>query len=187
MERNINRKIDTHNQEYKEFIKGQFIELDSFVSEYLGSSSNAFEIIHTQILNRLQKCYDHKKMGLTKEDFQKRKRIKNVVSLCERCCACRANSEQCTRRKRDGSEFCGTHVKGTPHGVIKDNGDVPTVGKKTSVWAQDIKGIMYHIDDIGNVYKAEDVMKNTNNPGIIANYTTKDVGGETEYTLSNYH
>ena len=51
MERNINRKIDTHNQEYKEFIKGQFIELDSFVSEYLGSSSNAFEIIHRQILN----------------------------------------------------------------------------------------------------------------------------------------
>ena len=183
MERNINRKIDTHNQEYKEFIKSQFIELNTFVSNHLGKSSQAFETIHTQLLNRLQKCYDYKNVGLTKEDFKKIKRIKNVVSLCERCCACRANSEQCTRRKREGSEFCGTHIKGTPHGIIKDNGEVPIIGKKNSVWAQDIKGIMYHIDDSGNVYKAEDVMKNVSNPDIIANYSTKTVNGEIEYLL----
>ena len=186
MEKNINRKIDNHSQDYKEYIKSQFIELDTFVAENLGRSSNAFGIIHSEILNKLQKCYDYKKIGLTKEDFQKRKRIKNVVSLCERCCACRANNEQCTRRKRDGSEFCGTHIKGTPHGVIKENNETSVTYKKNNVWTQDIKGIMYHIDDNGNVYKAEDVMKNTPNPNIIAKYTTKDKDGELEYILSNY-
>ena len=48
----------------------------------------------------------------------KRKRVKNVVHLSDRCCAKRANGEQCTRRRKDTTtEYCGTHLKGTPHGI----------------------------------------------------------------------
>jgi len=38
------------------------------------------------------------------------------------------------------------------------------------VWAQDIKGIIYHLDKNGNVYQQEDVIANKMNPKIIAKY-----------------
>jgi len=186
MERNINKKVESYNKEYKEFIKQQFIDLDTFILDNVHSNTTEYNKIHTILMNNFQKCYDYKKLVLYKEDFQKRKRVKNAVSLCERCCACRANKEQCTRRKKDGSEFCGTHVKGTPHGVIKDISNIPSANKKTTVWAQDIKGIMYYIDDNSNVYSTEDVMKNVNSPRVIANYKVEEANGESVFTLINY-
>ena len=44
---------------------------------------------------------------------------KNFVPINERCCACRANGEQCTRRKQEGINYCGTHFKGI-HETIKE-------------------------------------------------------------------
>jgi hypothetical protein len=41
---------------------------------------------------------------------------------------------------------------------------------KTTVWIEDIKGIMYYIDDNGNVYDPQDIIKNKVNPNIIARY-----------------
>tara|TARA_Y100000992_G_scaffold10893_1_gene6670 strand:+ start:1514 stop:2113 length:600 start_codon:yes stop_codon:yes gene_type:complete len=199
MERNINKKVEMYNKEYKEFIKQQFVELDTALTDNIDSLTKQLPVsitiplatlnsnIHTELMDRFQRCYDYKKLILNKEDFQKRKRIKNVVSLCERCCACRANKEQCTRRKKEGSDFCGTHIKGTPHGVIKDKTEVSVVNKKNTVWAQDIKGIMYYIDDDRNVYSTEDVMGNKVNPRIIANYEKKIESGEPEYYLINYN
>ena len=95
-------------------------------------------------MNLLQELYDHPVLKLDKTDFQKRKRVKNVVPLHDRCIACRANGEQCTRRRKGDSQFCGTHIKGTPHGVIskeKQNSEPKEMIKKVSVWAQDIKNI----------------------------------------------
>ena len=47
-----------------------------------------------------------------------RRRRKIVIESNERCCALRSNGSRCTRRKKDGNEkFCGTHIKGTPHGI----------------------------------------------------------------------
>ena len=184
MERNINKKIDQHNQDYKEFIKLNFVELDGFISKSFKDNSQNYSDIHTCLLSTLQKCYDYKKLGLNKDDFQKRKRIKNTVSLCERCCACRASKEQCTRRKKEGSDFCGTHIKGVPHGVIEDKVESSQANKKSSVWAQDIKGIMYYIDDINNVYKTEDIMKNVVNPSVIAKYSVTDTADKKNYSIT---
>ena len=61
------------------------------------------------------------------------------------------------------------------------------ISKKNTVWAQDIKGIMYYIDDTRNVYNTEDVMKNVVNPRIIANYEKNECDGNTEYVLINYN
>ena len=48
-----------------------------------------------------------------------KKRQKNIIKSGELCCGLRANGQRCTRRKKDGNEkFCGTHIKGTPHGTI---------------------------------------------------------------------
>ena len=44
------------------------------------------------------------------------------------------------------------------------------VGQKVDVWAQDIKGIIYYIDKICNVYQVEDIVSNKINPKVIAKY-----------------
>jgi hypothetical protein len=82
----------------------------------------------------------------------------------------RANNEQCTRRKKNSEKFCGTHIKGIPHGEISnDNKNVQTIIKK-EIWAQDINGIIYYIDDENNVYEHTDIINNIMNPKIIAKY-----------------
>jgi hypothetical protein len=83
----------------------------------------------------------------------------------------RASDEQCTRRKKAGEEYCGTHMKGTPNGVVTESTDNNVISmKKVEVWAQDIMGIVYYIDATGNVYQAEDIVGNKTNPKVIAKY-----------------
>lgn len=174
MERNIHKKIEAYNQHYKEFIKQSFIDVDKMILNRIDEKNITSAEVHSFIMSKLQSCYDYNKLSLNKDDFQKRKRVKNTVSICDRCCACRANKEQCTRRKREGSDYCGTHDKGVPHGIVEDQDNKQPTPKQSTVWAQDINGIMYYIDDANNVYKTEDVMKNIPNPRCIAKYELKD-------------
>ena len=119
----------------------------------------------------MQQIYNYRALEFTKEDFIKRKRMKNVVPRCDRCCAKRANDDQCTRKRRDGSLFCGTHIKGTPHGTIDNvSNNSSSTSKHVELTAQEIKGIIYYLDDSNNVYKTEDVLQNKVNPAIIASY-----------------
>ena len=104
--------------------------------------------------------------SLIKELSTKRSRVKNMVAQEFRCTANRANGEQCSRTKKEGCEYCGTHVKGVPHGVVQPiNPDF----KSVDVWAEDIGGIIYYIDGNYNVYKSEDIMNNKT-PRIISKY-----------------
>lgn len=114
--------------------------------------------------------YDYKGFNITKEDLQKRKRVKNVVPLQSRCCAKRANDEQCTRRRKENSIYCGTHIKGTPHGKMDDE-QITAIEKKVTVWAQDINGIIYYIDKNKNVYDPQDIIDNKVNPTVIAKWS----------------
>ena len=125
-----------------------------------------------ELKEMLEYISEYEMLHLSKEDFEKRKRVKNVVPLFDRCCAKRANHEQCTRRKKSGSEYCGTHIKGSPHGKMDTsqyNENTPKV-EKIEVWSEDIQGILYYIDNSGNVYKAEDIVRNKINPEKIARY-----------------
>jgi hypothetical protein len=117
----------------------------------------------------MQYIYDYERLSLNKDDFLKRKRVKNVVPYFDRCCAKRASSEQCTRRKKEGCEYCGTHMKGTPHGLVENEENKQTT-QKIEVWAQEILGIIYYIDKFGNVYQAEEIVSNKTNPKVIAKY-----------------
>jgi hypothetical protein len=114
------------------------------------------------ILKRIQSI---DQIQFEKSDFTKRNRAKNTIPLNDRCLARRANSEQCTRRKNKGCDYCGTHAKGVPHGTITT--DIEIKYKKHEVWAEDINGIIYYIDHNNNVYKTEDVLNNIVNPRII--------------------
>ena len=157
MERRINKKISEYVTEFKDDIKSKAIQLG------LANDANMCHLV--------QYICDYERLTLTKDDFMKRKRVKNVVHLADRCCAKRANNEQCTRRRKDETSlYCGTHMKGTPHGVCDNDDDAKPLGQKVDVWAQDIQGIIYYIDKTGNVYQAEDIVVNKINPKIIAKY-----------------
>jgi hypothetical protein len=156
MEKKINKVVENHMLEFK-----------NNINSYIQSQSSE----ESCDMNKLLKfIYEYEIIKLTKEDFQKRKRVKNFVPIYERCCAKRANDEQCTRRKKDGEHFCGTHLKGTPHGVYDNMNSVTLTKQKVDVWAQDIKGIIYYIDKNGNVYQTEEIVTNKENPRIIAKY-----------------
>ena len=156
MEKRLNKKLESYISNLKDDVKEKVTQL--------GMTTN------TEVSQLLQYIYDYERLSLTKEDFMKRKRVKNAVNLSERCCAKRANGEQCTRRKKEQDEYCGTHMKGTPHGIIENQEHDNITTHKMEVWAQDIQGIMYYIDKAFNVYQAEDVIANKTNPKIIAKY-----------------
>ena len=159
MEKRINKKIDLYLSEFKDYVKEKVLQLG------IKDESNQL----------LQHIYDYERLVLVKDDFMKRKRVKNTVNLFDRCCAKRANSEQCTRRKKNDYEYCGTHMKGTPHGIIENTGEEEIVtNQKVEVWAQDIQGIIYYIDANYNVYQTEDIFVNKSNPKIIAKYVKNE-------------
>jgi hypothetical protein len=115
--------------------------------------------------------YDLDRLQITKEDFAKRKRCKSVVPFYNRCIAKKACGEQCTRKKQTSSEFCGTHDKNRPHGVINSNTGEETVKNiELEIWLQEINGINYFIDKNNNIYKSEDIIHNSKTPQIIAKY-----------------
>jgi len=157
MERRLNKKLESYIATFKDNIKEKAIQMG---------------VINNDEVNKLlHYIYDYDRLSFNKEDFMKRKRVKNFVPIFDRCCAKRATSEQCTRRKKDGCEYCGTHMKGTPHGIMDINNETKNNTQKIEVWAQDIQGIIYYIDKFNNVYQAEDIVVNKVNPKIIAKYT----------------
>jgi hypothetical protein len=171
MERRLNKKLETYITTFKDSIREKGTQL--------GLNS---DMKSTQLL---QYIYDYDRLSFNKEDFQKRKRVKNFVPVYDRCCAKRANDEQCTRRRKDSSEYCGTHVKGTPHGIVVENANEQQKNNthKVEVWVQDIQGIVYYIDNSNNVYDTADIIKNQVNPKIIAKYVKN---GET-YSIPEFN
>ena len=154
MEKRINKKIETYVTTLKESIHKKITELCIDEKEKMN------ELI--------EYIYEYQRLIIQKEDLVKRKRIKNSIPNLNRCIAKRANDEQCTRRRKEGCEYCGTHVKGTPHGVINSNVVNEIVSHKIEVFAEEIFGIVYYIDKQNNVYKTEDILEGKQNPKIIA-------------------
>ena len=168
MERRLAKKLEAHQLSFKNDIKEWVVK-------------NLSKVDSNQIGKLLTFVYDYPNLSLSKEDFQKRKRVKNTVPQFERCTAKRASGEQCTRRKKDGACFCGTHIKGTPHGIIDDTNESVQEFKKVEVWVQEIKGINYYIDAEKNVYLPEDIISNSKSPRIIGTWELNDE----EYSIPN--
>jgi hypothetical protein len=115
-----------------------------------------------------------------KNKKRKTKEESTTTATDQRCTAKRANGEQCSRRRKDGSEHCGTHNKSTPHGqIISAVDDVQQI----ELFTQKFRGIVYFIDSTGHVYCTEDVLENTQNPRIIATWV-KDADGK--YTIPEF-
>ena len=161
MERRLNKKINDYVHTFKNDIieKLQNISLETHIEN---------------INDLINYIYEYNRFEFRKDDFLKRKRVKNTVPNYERCCAKRASGEQCTRRRKDDNQYCGTHIKGTPHGVIHDTDNVVVTTTKVEVFTIDVKGIIYYIDNVDNVYDPEDIVSNIMNPKVIAKYVKED-------------
>ena len=73
-------------------------------------------------------------------------------------------------KKRSDCEFCGTHMKGSPNGTCQNVDNTNTKTKVEHLWSQEIQGILYYIDNEGNVYDMNDIMRNEKSPKIILKY-----------------
>ena len=183
MEKRINKRIEDYLITFKTEMAKKLQNMMSISDVRIDSSKDD---LMTTICNIKQECnsmagflYNYEKLRLVKEDFMKRKRVKSIVPMYERCAAKRANGEQCTRRKKEGETYCGTHIKGTPHSIVEETvGEAPTTKNvKVDIWAQDIKGIIYYVDKAGNVYDTEDIMKIDKYPKrVIAKYHQDEAG-----------
>jgi len=152
MEKRIKKKVDEFISSFKKDI------ITKLVSEYGEEEINDKGLA--------EYIYDYNRLTIEKEDFMKRKRCKNVVPTTERCLALRSNMEQCTRRRREGCQFCGTHAKGSPYGIFDDSQQCEVVNK-VQIWLQEIEGIMNYIDENNNIYNMHDIMNNEPSPKII--------------------
>jgi hypothetical protein len=160
MEKRISTKIETYIRTFKDDIRNKITELD------IADKSKINEL--------LEFIYDYEKLSMSKEDLEKRTRIKNAIPSDNRCIAKLANGMQCTRKKKEDCEYCGTHTKGVPHGCIEiDNTNQPKM-QKVEVFVREFKGIVYYIDNQFNVYKMEDILEGKPNPRIIAKYEIHD-------------
>ena len=154
MDKRANSKIETYLLKFKDDIR------DKIISIGFEDKSKMGELVEF--------VYEYERLNLSRDDFSKQKRYKNDIPSNLRCIAKRANNEQCTRRRKTDSEFCGTHCKGTPNGSIQTTEQAKVTKKKIDVFAKDINGIMYFVDEENNVYKTEDVLSNKENPQVIA-------------------
>jgi hypothetical protein len=171
MEKRVNTRIQQYISKFKDDIRTKIFELQ------FGNTP--------EINDLMEYICEYDRLVLDKDDFIKRKRLQNAVPSLNRCNAKRASGEQCTRRRKAECEFCGTHFKGTPHGLIYDNASSTNAeypAQKIEVIAKEIKGIVYYIDQFDNVYKTEDILRGIHNPAIIA----KCVKQGSQYTIPEF-
>lgn len=203
MEKKLNKKIQEYQLEFKNNIKKWLEEKKVKVC------STDIKDGDDKTSDLLKFVFDYTTFEFTKDDFQKRKRAKNTIPQNEKCVANRSNGQQCTRRRKPGHELlCGTHLKGTPHGVYTNNNNCDNEnqtknsssggelssssssssssnnkGTKVEVWVQEIKGINYYIDSVNNVYRTEDIISSKQNPDIIAKWK---LNANDKYTIPEF-
>lgn len=168
MERNIKKKVNNYSNDFKLNIQ-KWLE-DNNATIFVNNENKTNDFV--QYMN------DFPYLVLEKEDFQKRKRIKNNVPDYNRCIALKCNGERCSRKQKSSdTNFCGTHMKGAPHGTIEKESQVPKK-QKVQLWLEEINGISRYIDENFNVYSSEDIINSRENPRIIGKYNVHEETGE---------
>ena len=87
------------------------------------------KISHLKMLEKdelIEKCLPDIKLFNEKANniIQKKKKKSNrrILPIHEQCLGRKMNFTQCTRKRKDGTEFCGSHIKNLPNGKIGDDG-----------------------------------------------------------------
>ena len=173
MEKNIRTKVQDHNEEMKQNIQKWFSTNEAHL--FVGNEDKTNDFI--QYMN------DFPNLILSKEDFQKRKRLKNSVPDYNRCVALKCNGERCSRKqKNEFVQFCGTHLKGANYGTTEQLQQGNKI-EKIQLWLQEINGISRYIDKNNNIYCMEDILNSKENPRIIGKYGIRE--NNTYYMITN--
>ena len=117
----------------------------------------------------LQFVCDYGRLVVAPEDFAKRQRIRHVVSPELRCNGKRGAGNQCTRRKQEGKEYCGTHAKICHEvtTVLESSSSASSLTETLEVWTEEINGILYYVDKTGLIYDASDIVCNKPSPTVL--------------------
>ena len=110
-------------------------------------------------------------MELANEIIQKKKKKNNrrVLPPNEQCLGRKSNFVQCTRKRKDNTQFCGSHMKNLPNGYIGDNGEcfkrekkkrgrksktvIENIGEDKILTKKEyINGKLYLVDNMNIVY-----------------------------------
>lgn len=158
----MERKLQTHIDNYVKDFKGKV--RDILLNENNKSAND-----------KLEEIFEIPTCMIDIKAFSRKKRVRNVIADSERCCAYKAAHDRCTRKRRDGHNVCGTHLKGTPHGMINSEIEENTT-KKRDVYTLDIGGIIYYVDNEKNVYSSTEIMNGKSNPTKIGKYIVNSNG-----------
>lgn len=170
MEKNIRKKVLLYTEDFKTNLQKWF--QDNNATIFVDGAQDGQDKLNDFI----QYMSDFPNIVIEKDDFQKRKRIKNNVPDYNRCIALKCNGERCSRKqKHSESQFCGTHIKGSPYGTIQEDSQQPKK-QKVQLWLEEINGISRYIDKDYNVYSSEDIINSEPIPRIIGKY---DINKET--------
>jgi len=153
MDKRINTQLEKYLVGFKDQIKKKVAELGF---EEKAKTNDLLEFV-----------YEFERLVFTKDDFAKRKRVQNTIPVDNRCIATKSGGERCTRRRKDGCEYCGTHSKNMSNESDKSGEGT----KKMEVFAKEMEGIVYYVDEFHNVYRTEDILNEVENPKVVATYT----------------
>ena len=79
-------------------------------------------------LEDLRKCYNHSCLAIK---YGIKKRVKRKIDPCKQCMGRKIDMEQCTRSRKEGSEYCLSHQKSLKFGRIDDDMAGKPVKKNT--------------------------------------------------------
>jgi hypothetical protein len=177
MDIQVNRIIEEYVIKFKQDIKSKVNAL------HMIEDTNELEVTE-KMRDLMEYVFEYPKLVLNKEDLtvSKKKTTTNVATPSTiippemQCCAKRSDGVQCTRKKKKGSDLCGTHVKLE----MNKQSTQQSLVKSMEVSAEDINGIIYYIDKNMNVYHTEDILDGKQNPRVIGTATKQ---GDTSYTI----
>ena len=149
-----------HNRMVIKSINSKFID---FISDLKGKTTEEVN----DIISKVEDTEFY-----TVEDIKYQKRCRNNIPDTDRCYAKKSSGDRCSRRRKTSQIlFCGTHIKGTPHGVYNNQEDNNVTN--VEYFDVDVAGIVYWVDNDGNVYNHDDIHSGKKNPRIITSYSKK--------------
>jgi hypothetical protein len=116
-------------------------------------------LIHTEVTNKIK--YIAENEGLDSDYLIKKylssininsykqikKRERKLPPKELQCKGRKCDFTQCTRKKKDGTEFCQSHLKNLKYGRVDDENE-----EYVPMWEEDINGVTYLIDNEDLVY-----------------------------------
>ena len=146
-----------------------------FVERYFCNKTKSLKDIlgndYSILISLINTIFDEKSLDNYKSDILRmglkmgiKKRNRRMLPNDLQCKGRKLDGEQCTRSRRNGSEYCLSHQKSLPHGRIDDNNYVKKIkgkrGRKKksiendyiSTHIEEINGTEYLVDDYDNVF-----------------------------------